>query len=146
MAEPTEEAYREDAREEGEVHPRCGAAPIDVAGIARDRDELQDCEGDVASGQRPDSKEVVLAARMKCREPDPDEPCPDGPGGQCRECPRPPSLDDVWAEEEAHADREHADALTEDRKPHPRRSGGSTRRIASRRAELEDPDESHGDG
>src|SRR2546430_13650417 len=65
MAEPAEEAYRENAREEGDVEPRDRAAPRDVAKIAEDRNKVQDCEGDVASRQGPDPEEIVLAARMK---------------------------------------------------------------------------------
>src|SRR2546422_2475784 len=145
MAEPAEEAYRENAREEGDVEPRGRAAPIDVAEIAEDRNKLQDCEGDVASRQGPDPEEIVLAARMKRREADSDEPRSDGPGGQRREYPRPSPLDGVRGEEESDANREHADTLTEDQKPHPCRSGGSARWIDSRCAELEDPVYHHRD-
>src|SRR5207245_10924908 len=49
-------------------------------------------------------------------------------------------------EEEGHADRQHADALTKDQKSHPGRSGRSARWIASRCADLKDPDEEHRDG
>src|SRR2546428_645325 len=125
MAEPAEEAYRENAREEGDVEPRDRAAPIDVAEIAEDRNKLQDCEGDVASRQGPDPEEIVLAARMKRREADSDEPRSDGPGGQRREYPRPSPLDGVRGEEESDANREHADTLTEDQKPHPCRTRGT---------------------
>src|SRR5947209_20391475 len=67
-AEPREQAYRQDAPQESEVHPRRRSAPVHVAGIPRNRDELQDREGDVAAGQWPDSEEVVLPVRMERRE------------------------------------------------------------------------------
>src|SRR2546426_12752658 len=105
MAEPAEEAHREDACEEGDVHPRSRAAPIDVAGIADDRNELQDCESDVPSGEGPDPEEIVLAARMERCEANADEPPPPGPGGERRADPRPTPLDRAWRQEEAHADR-----------------------------------------
>src|SRR5947209_20551267 len=106
MAEPAEEAYRENAREEGDVEPRGRAAPIDVAEIAEDRNKLQDCEGDVASRQGPDPEEIGLAARMKCREADSDEPRPDSPRRQRREYPPPSPPDGVRGAAERDSHRE----------------------------------------
>src|SRR2546430_14053693 len=89
MAEPGVETHRQDAPQEGQVDPCGRGAPIHVAGVPRNRDELQDREGDVAASQRPDPEEIALTACVKPGEADSDEPRPHHPGGQRREHPRP---------------------------------------------------------
>src|SRR5438093_4383558 len=107
VPEPTEEAHGEDARQEGDIHPRGHGAPIHVAGIPRDRDELQDREGDVAPTERPDPEEIVLAACVERGEADADEPRPDRPRGQGGQEPWPDLFGDVRRPGETYTDGEH---------------------------------------
>src|SRR6266540_2381656 len=144
-AEPTVQADRENAQQEGKVDPRGGSAPINRAGIPTECDELQDCERRVATAERPDPQKVVLPDPMEGGEADPNEPRADRPPGQGRQGPRPHRPDDGRSGEKARPEREHGASLGEDDDPHPRRRRGPGRWIVSRRAELPRSDEEHGD-
>src|SRR5207245_7038855 len=109
-AEPGVEAHGQDAPQEREVHPCRGGAPVHVAGIPGNGDELQYREGEVAAGEWPDPEEIILAARVERGEADPDEPGADGARGERSQSPGPDLLHEVRRQEETQADREHSDS------------------------------------
>src|SRR5205807_10105849 len=59
-SEEGEESHRENAEQEGEIHPRGRCAPIHVPRIPGDRDEFEEGERGVSSGQGPDPRDIVL--------------------------------------------------------------------------------------
>src|SRR5438552_2334474 len=142
-SEQGEKSHQENAEQEGEVDPCTGSAPIHVPRKPGDRDEFQQGERGVSSGQGPDSRDIILAVRMERGNADPDEPGTDGARGQGRQSPRPRWRDDVRNRKEARSEGEHAHSLAEDDRPHPDRRRGPARRIASRRSYLEPSDEEH---